>query len=268
MKFYKILGTVISSLLLAASFQANAATSISASSYVLNPSSGSDSATFVNINGASWVSEKMGYMGWTHFSKWGFMDIKKGKTVTIVLDASESGSNVAGFHPGVTVWYRKTNLKAADLSLQYMNDHSYGQSDSIKVLNAKDESTPPKLVGDIVMEYVTSGYDIDGLGDKFMVDAATGALKPYDATVTPAPTTYGPYLPTGFNTASLAKANKLTEGATAIPGKVTVTFTAPKTGVYQFAVGGLKPDVGSPAAVNAGKGAGNVNSVNVTVTTN
>jgi hypothetical protein len=265
MKSYKTLGTIISSLLLAASFQANAATSISKSSYVLNPSSGTAAATFEKVNGASWVSESMGYMGWTHFSKWGFMDVAKGKTVTIVLDASATGSDVAGFHPGITVFYRKTNLKAADPSLQYANDHSYAQSDSINVLNAKDESTPPKLVGNIVMDYIASGYDVDGLGDKFMVDATTGALKPYDATVTPAPTTYGPYLPTGFNTTSLAKATKLSD---AIPGKVTVTFTAPKTGVYQFVVGGIRPDVGSAAAVNAGKGAGNVNAVNVSITTN
>ena len=258
MKSYKTLGTVISSLLLVASFQANSATSISGSSYVLNVSSGTADATFENVNGASWVSESMGYMGWTHFSKWGFMDIAKGKTVTIIADATA----VAGFHPGITVWYRKTNSKAVNTDLQYMNDHSYAQSDSISVLKAKDESTPPKAVGDIVMEYVTSGYDTDGLGDKFMVDTTTGGLKPYDGVAT---SFYGPYLPLGFNTTSLGNAKKVSDK---IAGKVAVTFTATKAGVYQFVVGGLRPDIGSTAAVNAGKGTGNVNTVNVNVTTN
>lgn len=262
MKFYKTLGTVISSLLLAASFQANAATSIAASTYIIDVGSGTGSATFEKVNGASWVSESMGYMGWTHFSKWGFMNVAKGKTVTIIADASSTGSDVAGFHPGITVWYRKTNLKAEDVRLHYVNDHSYGQSDSISVLNAKDESTPPVSVGNIVMDYVTSGYDTDGLGDKFMVDATTGALKPYDGVAT---SFYGPYLPMGFDTASLGKAKKISDK---IAGKVAVTFTATKAGVYQFVVGGLRPDAGSVAATNAGKGTGNVNAVNVSVTTN
>ncbi len=262
MKSYKTLGTIISSLLLTASFQVNAATSIATQSHVFNVSSGTDSFTMPNINGASWVSESMGYQGWTHFSKWGFMDVTKGKTVTIVVDASASGSNVAGFHPGITVWYRKTNLKAASPNLQYMNDHSYGQSDSINVINAKDDSVPPVSVGNITMDYVASGYDTDGLGDKFMVDATTGMLKPHDGVAT---SFYGPYLPTGFNTTSLANAKKISDS---VPGKVAVTFTATKTGVYQFVVGGLKPDAGSTAAINAGKGTGNVNAVNVSVTTN
>jgi hypothetical protein len=264
MKSYKTLGTIISSLLLAASFQANAATSIATGSHVFNVSSGTDSFTMPNINGASWVSESMGFQGWTHFSKWGFVDITKGKTVTIVVDASAvTGSNVAGFHPGITVWYHKTTLKATAPSLQYMSDHSYGQSDSINVLNAKDDSvTPPLPVGNIVMNYIASGYDTDGLGDKFMIDATTGALKPHDGIAT---TFYGPYLPTGFNTVSLAGAKKISDG---IPGKVAVTFTATQTGVYQFVVGGIRPDAGSTAAINAGKGSGNVNSLNVSITTN
>lgn len=266
MKSHKTLGTIISSLLLAASFQVNAATSISGSSYVLNVSSGTAAVTFEKVNGASWVSESMGYMGWTHFSKWGFMDLKKGQTVTILADTTPYAATSAGFHPAVTVWYRKTNLKASDTALQYMNDHSYGQSDNINAINAKDESTPPISVGNIVMDYVTSGYDVDGLGDKFMVDATSGALKPYNAETAGTSTVYGPYLPAGFNTTSLANAKKISESP-AVPGKVSVTFTAAKTGVYQFAVGGLKPDAGSLAAVNAGKGTGNVHSVDVSVTT-
>ncbi|MEY2666834.1 MAG: Copper-repressible polypeptide, partial [Pseudomonadota bacterium] len=108
MKFYKKakLGTLISSLLLVASFQAGAATSILTSSNIVNLTGGTGTATFQKINGASWVSESMGYLGWTHFSKWGFVNLTKGKAVTIVADATA----VAGFHPGITVWQRKTSV--------------------------------------------------------------------------------------------------------------------------------------------------------------
>ena len=321
MKSYKTLtlGAVISSLLLSASFSANAATSTAAVTNVINVTSGTSGVVpFLKVNGASWVSESMGYTGWTHFSKWGIMNVTKGKTVTIVADASA----VDGFHPGITVWQRKTNLKADNTALQYMNDHSYGQSDDINVLNAKDEITGLALPGEknIIMTYLASGYDIDGLGDQFSVDASSGTLKEYNAAAKAAVTTaiaafvaspdatavtkaeaarttalaksgataesgkaaydasilasataastpvlYGAYMPMGFNTASLTKATKVSDG---VAGKVQISFTAPATGVYQFVVGGLKPDKGSTAAVNADAGSGNVNTVNVTVTTN
>ncbi len=280
---------VISSLLLSSAFQASAATSILKSSNIINLTGGTGSATFEKINGASWVSESMGYLGWTHFSKWGFVTLTKGKATSIVVDATA----VAGFHPGITVWQRKSSVSLPTAlptapatgveptpaqALFYMNDHSYDQASSISVLNATDETNAVK-VGSINMEYVTSGFDMDGLGDKFVLDSTSKMLRPYNATTDATDTTatvYGPYLPMGFATTGLANSKKLSDAASATgvtpvvvaktPGRLEITFTPKVTGIYQFAVGGLKPDVGSTAATNAGKGTGNVHSVNVTVT--
>jgi hypothetical protein len=289
MKLYKKakLVTVVSSLLLAASFQAGAATtSILANSTIVNLTGGTGTATFQKINGASWVSESMGYLGWTHFSKWGFVTLSKGKPVTIVADATA----IAGFHPGITVWHRKTSeslptaLPTAPATgvaptpvqaIFYMNDHSYNQATSISVPNATDETSGVK-VGSINMEYVASGFDMDGLGDKFTLDSVSGMLRPYDATKDATAATFGPYLPMGYATTGLANSQKLSDAASATgvtpvvaaktPGRLALTFTPKATGVYQFVLGGLKPDVGSAAAVNAGKGAGNVHAIDVTIT--
>ena len=290
MKFHKkaTLGTVVSSLLLAASFQAQAATSILTSSNIVNLTGGTGTATFQKINGASWVSESMGYLGWTHFSKWGFVTLSKGKPVTIVADASA----IAGFHPGITVWHRKTSVSlptalptapasgVAPTPVQaifYMNDHFYDQASSISVPNATDETSGVK-VGPINMEYVASGFDMDGLGDKFTLDTTSGTLRPYDATKDATAATYGPYLPMGYATTGLANSQKLSDAASATgvtpvvtaktPGRLALTFTPKASGIYEFALGGLKPDVGSAAAVNANKFSGNVHAINVTITQN
>jgi hypothetical protein len=75
MKFYKKLAIAVSSVLVSFSFQANAATSISKSSYIITDTTGATSTEFLNTNGAGWVSESMGFLGWTHFSKWGFVQL-------------------------------------------------------------------------------------------------------------------------------------------------------------------------------------------------
>ena len=288
MKFYKKakFGAIASSVLLAASFHADAATSILASSYVINLTSGTNTTTFEKVNGASWVSESMGYLGWTHFSKWGFVTLTKDKPVSIVVDATA----IAGFHPGITVWQRRSKVDlpsvlpaavatgatpTAAQALFYMNDHFYDQASNISVPAAKDE-TANVAVGDISMEYVASGYDMDGLGDKFTLDATTNMLRPYNAATDATAAVFGPYLPMGFTTTGIANSKKLSDAASATgvtpvvvaktPGRVELTFTPKKTGIFQFVVGGLKPDVGSAAAVNAGKGTGNVNALKVTVT--
>ncbi|MEN9897140.1 MAG: Copper-repressible polypeptide [Pseudomonadota bacterium] len=288
MKLYKKskLVTVFSSLLLAASFQAGAATSILANSTIVNLTGGTGTATFEKITGASWVSESMGYLGWTHFGRWGFVTLSKGKPVTIVADATA----IAGFHPGITVWHRKTSVSLPTAlptapatgvaptpvqALFYMNDHFYDQASSISVLNATDEMSGVKL-GSINMEYVASGFDMDGLGDKFTLDSVSGMLRPYDAAKDSTAAIYGPYLPMGYATTGLANSQKLSDAASATgvtpvvaaktPGRLALTFTPKATGVYQFALGGLKPDVGSAAAVNANKFAGTVHSINVTIT--
>jgi len=285
MKFYKKakFGAIASSILLATSFHADAATSILASSYVINLTSGTNTTTFEKVNGASWVSESMGYLGWTHFSKWGSVSLTKGKPVSIVVDATA----IAGFHPGITVWQRRSKVDlpsvlpaavakdatpTAAQALFYVNSHSYDQASNILVPNAKDE-TNNVVVGDISMEYVASGYDVDGLGDKFTLDATTKSLRPYNAATDATATVFGPYLPAGFTTTGIANSKKLSDAANAAtgvlartPGRVELTFTPKTTGIFQFVVGGLKPDVGSAAAVNAGKGVGNVHALKVTVT--
>lgn len=282
-----LVAAAVSSLLLAASFQAGAATSIMASSNIINMSNGMGTATFKNVNGASWVSESMGYLGWTHFSKWGFVNLTKGKPATIIVDATA----VKGFHPGITVWQRKTNaalptaLPAAAAANQtptpvqalfYMSDHSYDQASNILVPNATDEKTNAKL-GNINMVYVASGFDVDGLGDKFTVDAG-GMLRPYKADTDAGAAVYGPYLPMGYATTGIAQSSKLSDKkddaagvAANTPGRLAITFTPKVSGIYQFVIGGLKPDVGSPASKNANKGGtdpetgGNIHSVEVTV---
>lgn len=287
MKFLKKAkaGAIASSILLATAFQADAATSVLANSKIINLTSGTNTTTFEKVNGASWVSESMGFLGWTHFSKWGFVSLTKGKPVSIVVDATA----VAGFHPGITVWQRRSKvalpsvLPAAvaagatptpEQAIFYMNDHFYDQAATIFVPAAKDE-TNNVSVGDIAMEYAASGYDIDGLGDKFTLDAS-GMLRPYVAASDATATVFGPYLPTGYTTTGIAASKKLSDAASAAgvtpvvtaktPGRLELTFTPKTTGIYQFVVGGLKPDVGSVAAVNAGKGTGNVHSLVVTVT--
>lgn len=250
MKSYILsLGVAISSVLLTASFQANAATSVSAEAKVVAPSIANGGtaefkmATGTNLlftNQQGWVSPTMSFKGWTHHTKWIFLDVTKGKTVTINVDAVTPNDNTFnGFHPGVTVWSRNAKKPANDNSNHWLDDHFYKQAASINVKNAKQDSGSPKpgeSVGDIVMNYITSAYDADGLGDLITVDGKT----------------YGPYMPYQYSV--LSGSNGIVGSKpTAIPpvddkGKVSLTFTAPKTGVYQIAVGGLKPDVGSVAA--------------------
>lgn len=285
MKSYKTLalGVAISSVLLATSFQANAATSIATESKAIDLTvSGATSvgsASFT-VRNRAWATESMGYQGWTHFSNWGFVNLTKGKSVTIEVDATPAISGTTGLHPAISVWHRETSLQASNTSLYYMTDHSYPQSSNIKVLNATLEGTTTK-VGNIVMNYVASAYDADNFGDSFALNT-DGTLRPavkyvkakagtcsvtLPATTPVTPLTqasceaaagtwtagtpasgdqafYGPYVPAGFNSLDIAKASAASDS---VAGKVKVTFTAPKTGVYQFAIGTLKPDVGSKA---------------------
>ena len=252
MKSYKTLtlGAVISSLLLAASFSANAATTFTPD-YVVNTSTTPSPPVqhFTGVGSTGWVSPSMSYKGWVHQSKWIFLDVVKGKTVTITLDGvTPNTAGYTGFHPGLTVWNRHTNVPASNAKNYWMDAHFYKQGTSINVSNAKADKAyalngqtvaKDASVGNIIMDYVTSAYDADGLGDKFAVDS-TGMLKPATATDT---SFYGPYLPAAYTI--LGASNGLSD---ATPGKLTTSFTAPVTGVYQIAIGGVKPDVGSTAA--------------------
>jgi hypothetical protein len=276
MKFYKKLAVTVSSIIVSLSFQANAATTFT-------PDLVLDTATTPNppvlhltsVGTTGWVSPSMSYKGWTHQSKWLFLNVMKDKTVTINLDAvTPNGGIYTGFHPGLTVWNRTTKLPVTIATNYWMDDHFYKQGASINVSNAKADTAyalngqtvaAGDSVGNIIMEYVTSAYDANGLGDKFAVDSTTGMLKP----ATTETSFYGPYLPigysvlgtsTGLTTAAHCSDSTKTTAATCVSpatwytgaGVLTTSFTAAKTGIYQIVVGGLKPDTGSLATTFKG----------------
>lgn len=275
MKFYKKLAVTVPLIFVSLSFDAYAATTFT-------PDLVLDTATtpnppvlhLKNVAPTSWVSPSMAYKGWTHNSKWLFLNVLKDKKVTINLDSViPNGGASTGFHPGLTVWNRITKSPVTSPTNYWVDDHFYKQTASFNVSNAKADTAyalngqtvaAGASVGNIIMEYVTSAYDANGLGDKFAVDTATGMLKP----ATTEKQFYGPYLPIGYNIlgtssgltdpASCSDQTKKTAAAcvspatwhASTPGILTTSFTAAKTGIYQIAVGGLKPDTDSKAATS------------------
>jgi hypothetical protein len=161
------------------------------------------------VRAYSWYNLSMGYLGWTHHSNWGFVKLKKGKPVTIALT-----TEVSGLHPAITVWFRAGAKNAKKLA--YMNAHKYKQFGDIYEPNAEatDEENNPVKVGNIIMKFVTNGFDRDGMGD---------------------------ILPAEYDQSQLYR---VMDGA---PGALTVTFTPPENGWYQFAVGAINPDIDSTA---------------------
>jgi hypothetical protein len=180
----------------------------------------------------SWSNPAFGDMGWTHHSGWGFFTANQGQMVTIMAN-----SEVKGIHPGATVWYRGTEdliggvkpvkavkavaaVAATDTTpavaaveavagvsgsapYDYVLDHFYIQNGNMSKIGAMTEDEPAEAIGNLVMKYVTHGYDVDG---NTVNDAD---LKP-------------------------KKDN--------VPGKLSLSFKAAKTGVYMFVVGGFNPD--------------------------
>jgi hypothetical protein len=100
----------------------------------------------------SWRDPAFGSQGWTHNSDWGKFTATAGKAVTITL------TSVAGFHPGITVWYRGADDTASD---DYVPDHFYTQNGNFVEFGAKDETTS-KAIGNISMQNVAYNYDQDG----------------------------------------------------------------------------------------------------------
>ena len=277
MKFYKKLAVTVPLILVSLSFEAYAATTFT-------PDLVLDTATtpnppvlhLTNVATTGWVSPSMAYKGWTHQTKWLFLNVLKDKTVTINLDSvTPNGGTSTGFHPGLTVWNRITKSPVTNATNYWVDDHFYKQTASFNVTNAKADTAyalngqtvaAGASVGNIIMEYVTSAYDANGLGDKFAVDSATGMLKP----ATTETSFYGPYLPIGYSIlgnssgltdpASCSDKTKTTAATCVSPatwhastsGILTTSFTAAKTGIYQIAVGGLKPDTGSKATTFKG----------------
>ena len=275
MKFYKKLAVTVPLILVSLSFEAYAATSFTPD-LVLDTEKTPNPPVLQlkNVATTSWVSPSMAYKGWTHNSKWLFLNVLKGKTVTITLDSvTPNGGTSTGFHPGLTVWNRMTKFPVTDARNYWIHDHFYKQAESVNVSNAKADTASAlngqkvaagESVGNIILEYVTSAYDAKGLGDRFAVDSATGMLKP----ATTETSFMGPYLPMGYNI--LGASNGLEDKAScsdptktkqadcvspatwkpSTPGKLTTSFTATKGGIYQIVVGGLKPDTGSKAATS------------------
>jgi hypothetical protein len=171
------------------------------------------------VRAYSWYNLSMGYLGWTHHSNWGFVKLKKGKPVTIALT-----TEVSGLHPAITVWHRAgaTKLKM----LPYMNGHAYKQFGDIYEPNAEatDEENNPVKVGNIIMRFITNGFDRDGMTDS---DINTPII----------PDT----LPAEYDQSQLYR---VMDG---IPGTLAITFTPPENGWYQFVVGAINPDIDSTA---------------------
>ncbi len=275
MKFYKKLAVTVPLMLVSLSFEAYAATTfIPALVLDTEKTPNPPVLRLTNVPTTGWVSPSMAYKGWTHNSKWLFLNVLKGKTVTITLDSvTPNGGTSTGFHPGLTVWNRMTKFPVTDARNYWIHDHFYKQTESVNLPNQKADTAyalngqkvvAGESVGNIILEYVTSAYDANGLGDKFAVDSATGMLKP----ATTETSFYGPYLPIGYSI--LGNSSGLTDSAScsdktkttaatcvspatwkpSTPGILTTSFTAAKGGIYQIVVGGLKPDTGSKAATS------------------
>jgi hypothetical protein len=180
-----------------------AATSIKSVSQVFSQTNNTLPMT---VNADSWYNLDMGYLGWTHTSRWGFVKLQKGKPVTIQVTTTTSG-----LHPALSVWYR-VDKKTTGETAWYMSDHFYSQFKDIYESDAKDTDTPNgKKLGKFQMNFVANGFDRDGMADVLPV--------PYDQSML----------------------NRLLDG---VAGKVSVTFLPKESGVYQFAVGAINPDAG------------------------
>jgi len=107
-----------------------------------------------SVKSTSWRDPAFGNLGWTHSSQWGSINARKGKTVTITIT-----SQVAGLHPGITVWRRDALLDTAPD--EYFIDHFYPQRDGVYKIGATDEDSGADL-GNIIMPIVAYGYDQDG----------------------------------------------------------------------------------------------------------
>lgn len=147
---------------------------------------------------SGWSDPKFGDLGWVHSSDWGTFNAKKGQKVTITMVSDE-----VGFHPGSTVYFRGAPDTADD---SYIPDVALTQTATMAKWGASNDDTGEPL-GDIVMQYITHGYDGDKIG-----------------------ATSGSFITNTFK--------KINDG---VSGKLVLKFTAPETGLYEFVTGGYKP---------------------------
>ena len=185
---------------------ANAATSISGKT--TNVVSG-ETYSFTSVDSQAWYNVNFGNNGWTHFGRWGNFEARRGQLVTVTVEMPAEG-----LHPGVSVWWR--NIGPKTLPLGYYQGHSYNQYDSIKTGILSEDNSGAEL-GYLEMIQAANGYDNDG--------------------TTPA-TCKG----TGANKINPAL-NPINDG---VPGRVVISFRAPRNGTYQLATGGACPTVTYP----------------------
>jgi hypothetical protein len=160
----------------------------------------------LGVSSLGWADPAFSNKGWTHKSAWGQFKANKGQKVTITVD----GRATNGLHPGLTVFYRPATSKGnKGTGLEYVPDHFFNQTSSWQVDDAVDDTTNAP-VGTINMLYVTSAYDADNLAP-------------------------------GFSAQASLKNDQLRGLQDGVPGLLTVTFVAEKTGTYQFVSGGLSP---------------------------
>ncbi|MEN9682148.1 MAG: hypothetical protein RLZZ627_2041 [Pseudomonadota bacterium] len=180
---------------------------------------GKGNSVSLGVASLGWADPAFSNKGWTHKSAWGQFRATKGQKVTLIVD----GRTNTGLHPGLTVWFRPaTSNGNKGNGLTYVPDHFYNQTSSWQVDNAVNDTTG-EFVGTINMLYVTNGYDADNLAP-------------------------------GYNAQSSLKNGDLVGLQDGIPGYVTVSFVAAKTGVYQFVTGGISPyPVSTPPIDNSVK---------------
>ena len=173
----------------------------------------------------SYYNLTMGYLGWTHHSVWGYMKLKKGKTVTITAEAtSPDAAKKAALHPGISVW-SVPQKKNKYVDIHYNETHFYNQWKNVAVTNPQDEDvdSKPILKGVLKWDFITNGFDRDGMeGVKITEDGQT--VK----------TDLG-ILPAQYDQSFI---NRIQDGTA---GKVVISFTPPVTGYYKFVVGGINP---------------------------
>lgn len=167
------------------------ATTEASSVFHFTPSKNTD---MFSVRASGWSDPKFGDLGWVHSSDWGTFYAAKGQHVAITMVAQGKG-----IYPGSTVYFRGVNDTAGD---QYIPDVALTQTATMAKWGASNDDTGEPL-GDIVMQYVTHGYD----GDK--VPAS---------------------VPSHFK--------RIKDGK---PGTLVLRFKAPYTGLYEFVSGGIKP---------------------------
>jgi hypothetical protein len=185
---HSLLSVAVISLL---SVSAGHATTQASSVFHFTPSANTD---VFNVRASGWSDPKFGDLGWVHSSDWGTFNANKGQMVTITMVAE-----TVGFHPGCTVYFRGANDTADD---SYIPDVALTQTATMAKWGASNDDTGEPL-GDIVMQYITHGYD----GDK-VPNTVSSIFK------------------------------RIKDGKS---GRLVLKFKAPYTGLYEFVTSGIKP---------------------------